>query len=147
MRVDLYPGWTQAEVARLIKETWATVDLTNYHYDEITQLRLKSLRGRYVNIEEGGFRRVARQGPWPLDSSAVNIFVFGGSTAFGFSLDDAHTISSYLQQYATGASPDRINVYNFGRPGYTSTQELLLYLSLLRNGFIPNVAISNRRSK
>jgi hypothetical protein len=121
-------------------ETFEAVMLRNYDYDPITQLRPRPLHGRFVNVEAGGFRRVRDQGPWPPDRSLTNIFVFGGSTTFGFLVDDDQTIPSYLQRYA-GAQHGRVNVYNFGRPGYTSTQELLLYLSLLRDGFVPNVAV------
>ena len=136
-----FPGWAEPEVAKLINESMATVMVRNYDYDEITQLRWQSLRGRYVNVDDGGFRRVLRQGPWPLDASVLNVFVFGGSTTFGFFMDDDHTIPSYLQEFAKAESRRRVNVYNFGRPGYTSTQELLFYLSLLRNGFVPNVSV------
>ncbi len=136
-----YPAVTSGAPDPVLSgETFATVMLRNYDYDPITQLRLRPLHGRYVNIEEGGFRRVRDQGPWPIQRSAVNIFVFGGSTAFGLLLDDNQTIASYLQQHMRAESR-RVNVYNFGRPGYTSTQELLLYLSLLRDGAVPNVAL------
>jgi hypothetical protein len=121
-------------------ESFETVMLRNYDYDSITQLRLRPLHGRFVNVEKGGYRRVQDQGPWPPDQSSTNIFVFGGSTAFGFLVDDDQTIASYLQRYASAAH-GRIAVYNFGRPGYTSTQESLLYLSLLRDGFVPKVAV------
>jgi hypothetical protein len=134
------PSRPEIKLKDLAKETWATVMLRNYDYDPITQLRLHPLHGRYVNVEEGGFRRVWGQGPWPLDRSALNIFLFGGSTTFGLSLDDDQTIPSSLQQ-RTRAASQRLNVYNFGRPGYTSTQELLLYLSLLRDGSVPNAAV------
>ncbi len=132
------PAWRNRT---LTAESFAAVMLRNYDYDPITQLRLRPLHGRYVNVEAGGFRRVRDQGPWPPDRSALNIFVFGGSTTFGFLVADDQTIASYLQQHADGADRARVNVYNFGRPGYTSTQELLLYLSLLRGGFVPNVAV------
>jgi len=137
----LYSGWTQPEVAQLMRETYETAKISSYDYDQITQLKLRQLHGRYVNIEDGGFRRVGGQGPWPLDPSALNIFVFGGSTAFGFALDDDHTIPSYLQEFARSRLRRHVDLYNFGRPGYTSTQELLLFLSLLHDGFIPNVAV------
>jgi hypothetical protein len=139
--VKLHPGWTQPEIAKLNRETWTTVKIRSYDYDEITQLRLRSVHGQYVNVENGGFRRIRNQGPWPLDPSALNLFVLGGSTAFGFLMDDDHTIPSYLQEFARAASKKHVNVYNFGRPGYMSTQELLLYLALLRDEHVPNVAI------
>jgi hypothetical protein len=136
-----HPGWAEHEVAQLARETLDTVKVRNYDYDEITQLRPRPLHGRYVNVENGGFRRVRRQGPWPLDRSALNIFVLGGSTTFGLFLDDDDTIPPYLQKFASLGSHKRVNVYNFGRPGYTSTQELLLYLSLLHDGSVPTVAV------
>ena len=136
-----FPGWAGPEVVKLITESMSTVMVRNYDYDEITQLRLRSLHGRYVNVEDGGFRRIRRQGPWPLDASVLNVFVFGGSTVFGFFMDDDHTIPSYLQEFSRAESLRRVDVYNCGRPGYTSTQELLLYLSLLRNGFVPGVSV------
>jgi hypothetical protein len=139
--VRLHPGWTQSEIAKLNRETWTTVKIKSYDYDEITQLRLRPVDGQYVKVENGGFRRIRDQGPWPLDTSALNVFVLGGSTTFGFLMDDDHTIPSYLQQFVRAASNKHINVYNFGRPGYMSTQELLLYLSLLRDEHVPNVAI------
>jgi hypothetical protein len=52
-----------------------------------------------------------------------------------------HTIASYIQQAAAQSAGDAIRVYNFGRPGYTSTQEMLLYLWLLRSGFVPTIAV------
>ena len=139
--VALYPGWAGPKFGQLISETLAAVEVGNYEYDEITQLRLRPLHGRYVNVAEGGFRQLGSQGPWPLDRSALNVFVFGGSTTFGFYMDDDHTIPSYLQQFARAGSRERVNLYNFGRPGYTSSQELLLYLSLLRDGSIPTIAV------
>jgi hypothetical protein len=134
------PSWSEINLKDLAKETGATGMLRNYDYDPITQFRLRPLHGGYVNVEEGGFRRVWGQGPWPLARSVLNIFVLGGSTTFGLSLNDGQTIPSYLQR-RTRAASQRLNVYNFGRPGYTSTQELLLYLSLLRDGSVPNAAV------
>jgi hypothetical protein len=137
---DVVAGSPSSRDRVLAAETFKSVMLRNYDYDPITQLRLRSLRGRFVNVEEGGYRRVREQGPWPPQRSSTSIFVFGGSTTFGFLVEDDQTIASYLQGYA-GAARGPVEVYNFGRPGYTSTQELLLYLSLLRDGFVPSVAV------
>ena len=138
---QLWPGWSEPELSQLISETVSVVRVENYDYDEITQLRLRPQHSRYVNVEAPGFRRIRQQGPWPLDRSAINVFVFGGSTTFGLCMDDDDTIPSFLQELVGAGSRGQINVYNFGRPGYTSTQELLLYLSLLRGGFVPSVAV------
>ncbi len=137
----LYPGWSAADVRTLEHDTLEAVGIQARTYDEITQLRPLPLHTRFVNIRDPGFRVVENQGPWPPDSSSLNIFLFGGSTTFGLHMDDDETIASYLQRISRTQDGRPLHVYNFGRLGYTSTQEMLLYLSLLRAGFAPRVAI------
>jgi hypothetical protein len=83
---------------------------------------------------------VRDQGPWQPDASAQNIFMFGGSTTFGYGVQDSETIASHLQDLVDSDQPP-VHVYNFGRAAYTSTQEMLLFLSLVRSGYVPKVAI------
>lgn len=136
------PGWTREQATELSEETKAVLRLSGREYDDITQLRPLEFHGRYINIASAGFRLGSNQGPWPPDPSAFNVFVFGGSTVFGVGVEDGATIPSRLQQALNSqASGRRINVYNFGRVGYASTQEMLLFLSLVRNRFVPQTAI------
>jgi GDSL-like Lipase/Acylhydrolase family len=138
----VYPGWSAKDVLELESDTQELFSIKQYVYDEVTQLRPLPLATRFVNVEAAGFRRIKNQGPWPPDQSSVNVFVFGGSTTFGILVADGDTIASYLQMLSWQSDQGRsVRVYNFGCSGYTSTQELLLYLSLLRAGFAPNVAI------
>jgi len=46
-----------------------------------------------------------------------------------------------LQEYLTEKLGRDVRVYNFGRGFYYSTQELFLYLQLLKSGFVPDFAI------
>ncbi len=69
------------------------------------------------------------------------MFVFGGSTTFGIGLPDEQTIPSYLGECAANHSRGHLAVYNFGRPGYISSQELILFQQLLNSGFVPRVAV------
>ena len=137
LTMKAYPGWSEKDVEELLRETYYDA---RPRYDVITQVRERATSGRYVNVDPAGFRKVRDQGPWPPDRSAVNIFVFGGSTTFGYGVPDSQTIASNLQDLVYSSKPT-IHVYNFGRAAYTSTQEMLLYLSLVRSGYIPNVAI------
>jgi hypothetical protein len=133
-----YPGWSRADVRELLHES-ASIRVT---YDVIRQLRMRPLGGRFLNIQPEGFRNIESQAPWPPDPKAENVFVFGGSTTFGFGLPDGQTIPSELQKAISQSHGGKaIHVYNFGMPVDTSTQEMLNYLSLVREGFIPDVAI------
>jgi hypothetical protein len=86
-------------------------------------------------------RRSKDQGPWPPDPQNLNVFVFGGSTTFGYGVGDDHTVPSHLQPLLpeTGGRPAR--VYNFGHSGFYSTQERILFERLVVAGHVPDVAI------
>ncbi len=136
-----YPGKTEQEIASLIEEG-RVAGFELFEYDPITQFRAKPFRGRYTNIAKEGFRLVRDQGPWPPPRNAINVFVFGGSTAFGSYVRDDETIASWLQSLAMQSRPSEpVFVYNFGQPGYISSQEGLLFYSLLLAGFVPDVAV------
>jgi hypothetical protein len=137
LTMKAYPGWSEHDVQQLLRETYYDA---RPRYDLIPQIKERATSGRFVNVDPAGFRKVRDQGPWPPDPSAENIFLFGGSTTFGYGVPDADTIASHLQDLVASKKP-AVHVYNFGRAAYTSTQEMLLFLSLVRSGYVPNVAI------
>jgi hypothetical protein len=115
-------------------------------YEPFTEFREKAFRGMWggtkVTVHEAGFREIRDQRPWPPAANRKNIFVFGGSTTFGYGVDDDQSIPSYLQQLAGDIMKDKsVAVYNFGRGYYMSTQEVVLFYRLLTNGFVPDIAI------
>src|SRR5208282_2142497 len=111
-----YPGWREEDVKTLLLETRREKE-----YEPFTGFREKPYRGKFVNIDPAGFRLSKGQALWPPSPEALNVFVFGGSTAFGAALPDDETISSRLQEAAAAdqASPP-LAVYNFARPAYFS---------------------------
>ena len=131
-----YPGWSEQDVNALLKET--PREDHEFEYEPWTGFRERPFRGRFVNIDPAGFRLSKNQAPWPPQAGQTNVFVFGGSTAFGWYLPDDQTIPSYLQE--CGAQ-QRLAVYNFARPAYFSSQELALFQQLLRSGYVPQVAV------
>ena len=133
-----YPGWSTADLVRLHDESRVI-----FQYQPILQFRIKPMSGTYVNVTADGYRRNApQQGPWPPADDAFNVFLFGGSTMFGWLLPDAETIASQLQDLAGGAScRPAVAIYNFGHPSYISTQEALLFQSLIRAGAAPDLAV------
>ena len=136
------PDFTHAQAKQLAEENKGLARLSAWRYDSITLLRPKGYSGKYVNVSADGYRSGSYAEPWPPDASAYNVFVFGGSTTFGLGVEDSATIPAALQQFMNAAGRgQRVNVYNFGRVGYQSTQEMLLFLSLLRSRFVPQAAI------
>lgn len=135
---SLYPGYEQESIERLLWETWSRP----YVYESFTQFKERPYHGNYVNVSEWGFRETDLDKGWPPDNSAFNIFVFGGSTMFGYGVADSETVSAYLEKYLNKRQgPAIVHVYNWGRGHYYSSQELILFLRLLSQGTIPNMAV------
>lgn len=135
----VYPGWSEKEINQLLSETWSR----NYNYEPFTQFKESPYQGKYVNVDENGFRVTKNQGPWPLAKENFNVFIFGGSTTFGYGLPDEETIASYMQDYLSEINLEskKVVVYNFGRGNYFSTQERILFEQLLNTNNVPNLAI------
>ena len=98
-------------------------------------------RGRFVNVDAAGFRHSTDQGPWPPDSRRHNVFLFGGSTTFGYGVGDGDTIASRLQGMLPAVAGRPVSVYNFGHSAYYSTQERILFERLVVAGRRPDTAI------
>jgi hypothetical protein len=131
------PGWNRADVYALHMESW---EGRKYEYAPMVQFREAPSRGRFVNVSEHGFREGGQKNPWPPDPRRASIFVFGGSTIFGYGIPDNETVPSNLQTILAGQDRE-IAVYNFGRAYYFSTHEMLLFEKLLLSGIRPDVAV------
>lgn len=134
----VYPGRTREEVRELLRETWTRT----MAYEPFTDSRERRYRGRFVNVDPAGFRLSRDQGPWPPDPARVNVFVFGGSTTFGYGVADDETIVSALQAALDRRlGPGRAACYNFGRGAYYSTPERIFFQELLAAGRVPRAAV------
>src|SRR5215831_3893922 len=71
----------------------------------------------------------------------IRIFVFGGSTTFGYYVSDEHTWPSYLSQILNETSEVDIQVTNYGRGYFNPSQEAILLADLLKSGHRPSLAI------
>ena len=138
--LQAYPGQAEADVLAMLHETWDEVG-PRREYEALTEFKEAPFRGRYVNVDPAGFRAGKPQGPWPPDPANFNIFMFGGSTTFGYGVSDGETIPAAIQELLSKTPTRPVFVYNFGRGSYFSTQELMLYYSLLMKGSVPRVAI------
>lgn len=135
----VYRGLSPKELSRLLHETWSRPVV----YEPYTQFKEAPYAGKYVNVDRNGFRITKGQGAWPPDRSRYfTVFVFGGSTAFGYGVADDETMASYLYDYFLNAPMGReVKVYNFGRGCYYSTQERILFEKLLTSGAVPDMAV------
>lgn len=127
---SVYPRMGLEEIRELMAETWQR----RIVYDPFVQFREGPFSGKYVNVHEAGFRVSADQGPWPPADDDLRIFMFGGSTLFGYGVRDEDTISSHLQRYLRERLGRKVSVYNFGQGAFFSAQERALWEQLLLAG-------------
>lgn len=135
----VYPGRSGKEIRELLRETWARPVV----YEPFTQFREKEFEGRFINVSAHGFRFSQNQGPWPPVTTDFKVFLFGGSTSFGYGVSDDETVASRLQAILPLVMGDdkKVRVYNWGRGFYYSTQERILFEQLLGAGFVPDMVI------
>ncbi len=131
-----YPGWKDSEIHQLLFEHW----MRPAEYEPFTQYLEAPFRGQFLTVHPAGFRHVPDQAPWPPRPDHFNIFLFGGSTTFGYGLPDDQTLAAFLQPILQALHPE-VALYNFGRAGYYSSQELTLFQRLLADGIQPDLAV------
>jgi lysophospholipase L1-like esterase len=126
-------------------ETWAPTlarEMEKPHWDQIYNQYLtwitKPVKGQFLNVDRETGRKTWNPPDLPRD--AEKIFVFGGSAAWGQGARDNHTLPSDLSRFLNAQAP-RFRVYNYGEPGYTFTQELFYFISLLQKGWRPQYVI------
>lgn len=133
----VYPHLNGDEIRELLQETWSR----SYVYEPFTQFRERAYQGEYVNVDINGYRISKDQAAWPPPAGEFNIFLFGGSTTFGYGVEDSQTIASHLQDSMRSSLDRKVNVYNFGRGFYYSTQERILFEVLLSSGYVPDMTV------
>ncbi|MFC1835396.1 SGNH/GDSL hydrolase family protein [Thermodesulfobacteriota bacterium] len=135
--LSVYPGFSQEQIDRLISDTRRVPQV----YDPFTQFKEPAYESKYVNVSPVGYRVSKNQGPWPTSRDDFKVFIFGGSTTFGYGVADDQTIPSYLQEYLSKHVDADVRVYNFGRCAYFSVQEGILLRKLLLDGHVPNLVV------
>src|SRR5574341_1475238 len=116
----------RAWAARYWGENQAVTALFEYH--PFVQMRRAPFRGETITIGDGG-TRATRHSHCDLDVPAV--FMFGGSTLWGYGAPDWLTIPSLLaQRFEEAGSP--LCVVNFGDVGRVSTLEVVELIQALK---------------
>jgi hypothetical protein len=132
-----YPGLARSEIDDLISESYKPVE-----YEPFVEFRERARTGKYVNVDQAGFRLSSDQSKWPPEPTHPIIFVFGGSTTFGYGVRDDDTVVSMLSDVLRRDPRFRdAQLYNFGRGFYWSTQEYFLLSTMMLSGPKPSIAI------
>ena len=100
----------------------------------------RPMEGRYVNVDSNGVRRTISPAPTNAAGPVRTVWVFGGSTTWGEGARDEHTIPSELERQLREKGVN-VRVVNQGEGGYVSTQELIKFLLLLREGGRPDAVV------
>ncbi len=133
-----YPGVDAAIIDEIQRQCFAT----RFVYEPFVQFKPMAVNHQHVTISRNGYRLGSEEQPWPIESSNFNVFVFGGSTTFGYGLANSQTLVVELQQaFRKRRGLPNIQCYNFGRGFYDSTQERLLFEILLQQGIVPDAVV------
>ncbi len=100
--------------------------------------RANPLSEENLTINNDGLRVVPGASDHP---SALQVFMFGGSTLLGWNTRDNATICAHIQRYLTLCSNEPVCVTNFSQHGYVNTQELIELQLQLRAGNIPDLVV------
>jgi lysophospholipase L1-like esterase len=126
-------------------KTWAPTlarEMEKPHWNQIYNQYLtwitKPVSGQFLNVDPETGRKTWN--PPDLPQDAESIFFFGGSAAWGQGARDNYTIPSDLSRLLNDKTR-RFRVYNYGEPGYTFTQELFYFITLLQKGRRPQYVI------
>jgi hypothetical protein len=134
----IYPDLKRDEVEQLLAETWGRP----VAFHPFTLFKERPFSGKFVNVHEVGFRFSQDQAAWPPNKNRVNIFVFGGSTTFGYGVPDWQTIPSYLgESLKSWQQGDQVAVYNFGSCSFYSSQERAYFSALLTAYPPPDIVV------
>lgn len=134
----VYPRLTPDQIDAMLGETWSRGTV----YDADAVFGEGPLDGAYVTVDAAGFRHSTDQAAWPPAADAPIVFVFGGSTTFGYGVPDDDTVASALSARLR-ALPGMADaqVYNFARGFFYSKLEQRLFTGLVGHGHVPDIAI------
>lgn len=122
------------------KEYFAELSrLTASRYDPFLGWRRPEFHGKYINLSQEGIRATWNPEARP-GQKVKRVFCFGGSTTWGVGARDDFTLPSLLSK-KLNQGKTVFQVTNLGEKGYTSTQELIYLVLLLKQKNIPDYVI------
>jgi lysophospholipase L1-like esterase len=107
-------------------------------YEPYVMWRRPAVRGATITVDSLGNRRTPGA---QCGEGALRVFVFGGSTTWGYGVPDSATIPAFMQRELSARLMRPVCVVNYGELGHTSTQSLLQLMARLRDGDAPDMAV------
>jgi len=156
-RTDYQLNWFDFKACQELEPEYAGEVLDDFHalaekgflYQPWVQFSEPPFVGKRVSIQtdEWGFPMRGTVNPPKQDGKrTLRIIALGGSTTFGYNVSDEHTwpsaLSSNLNARGRSQGLDaQIEVLNYGRGHFFSSQELVLLIDLLKSGHRPSLVI------
>lgn len=128
---------SQQDASRFFREFDKMGENETYIYQPWVGFSERPYHSPLLNVDEGDPlpRRRTIQSAIPGPVKKV-IWLFGGSTQFGWGVPDSETVTSHLAAIVAKLQPNiRFEFVNQGHSYYYSSQEAALFLTLLRRGY------------
>lgn len=116
---------------------WREQRQAKEHWVPYSYMETKPFQGRHINVGPDGLRRTWNKAEGKDDA---RIYMFGGSTIWGFGSRDEGTIPSALSRLLAEAGLD-VQVKNYGQNSHVSTQEVIVLLKALETEPVPDIVI------
>lgn len=132
-----------AETARAIAaELDVYASSQPFGFNPWTTFQQLPFQGTHITVEDDPVLTHRRVPANDAAGSRYEVWAFGGSTMFGWGVDDAHTLPALLQERLQGLMPGRsVRVINFGQPYWYSSSETAAFLALLRSRPAPDAVL------
>lgn len=115
------------------------VNAVNYRLDTYRGHWPAAHGSPHLNIDSAGRRHTFSQVRNP--STALRVFMFGGSSMWGYAARDSFTVPSLLSRRLAERGLENVEVVNLAQAGFNATQEATAFLVELARGNVPHVAV------
>ncbi len=130
---DAYYFINGGDIDRVVSEYDKLAISGHWQVNPWTGLINRYFKGQFLNIDRNGVRRTISPSAEYSGKPPLIIWVFGGSTMFGWGLPDQYTLPSQLQVKLQSRIPERqVRCVNFGTPWFNSSHEAALFIANLR---------------
>ncbi len=134
----VYPDLSPADIDLLQRDSYRL----RMVYEPFVEFRVAPTKTKFIEVTDAGFRKGLTYQPWPPSKRDRVVFVFGGSTTFGYDVKNEDALPCAIQNQLNSLYPRQsVQCYNFGCGYYFSSQERILFETLLVKGFVPDLAI------